>query len=131
MTEEQTTKLTREQLYNEIWEISVSGVTKKYNVPYTEMLKLCKEADIPIPPSGYWTKLRFGKSVTNIPLPESEISEVTLPTDFMPKRIRKTGATVTVAEEKMPDPRRWISETGEERPGGAVQDAGGEMRTGH
>lgn len=104
MIEEKTAKLTREQLYNEIWEISVSGVAQKYNVPYTEMLKLCKESDIPIPPSGYWTKLRFGKSVTNIPLPESEISEVTLPTDFMPKRIRKTEATVAVAEEKMLDP---------------------------
>ena len=40
MTEEQTAKLTREQLYTEIWEISVAGVAKKYNAPYNEMLKL-------------------------------------------------------------------------------------------
>ena len=32
-----------EQLYNEIWEISVSGVAKKYNVAYAVLLKLCKE----------------------------------------------------------------------------------------
>jgi hypothetical protein len=103
LTEEQTTKLTREQLYNEIWEISVSGVAKKYNVPYVELLKLCKEADIPIPSSGYWIKLNFGKPVTNIPLPESSVREVTLLTSAMPKRIRKAAASVAVAEEKTSD----------------------------
>jgi hypothetical protein len=103
LTETQSTKLTREQLYNEIWEMSVSGAAKKYNVPYTEMLKLCKEADIPIPSSGYWTKLSFGKPVTNIPLPESSVNEVMLPTNTMPKRIRKAAATVAVAEEETPD----------------------------
>lgn len=78
MIEEQITRLSRVQLYNEIWEISVTGVAKKYNVPYLEMMKLCKIADIPIPPSGYWTKLKFGKPVTKKPLPESSIKEVTL-----------------------------------------------------
>ena len=34
MTEEQASKITREQLYNEIWEISVAGVAKKYNANY-------------------------------------------------------------------------------------------------
>ena len=62
MTEEQTTKLSRTQLYNEIWEISVSRVAKKYNVPYAEMIKLCRETEIPYPPSGYWTKLNYGKA---------------------------------------------------------------------
>jgi hypothetical protein len=103
LTEEQTTKLTREQLYDEIWEISVAGVSKKYNVPYTDMLKICKEADIPIPPSGYWTKLRFGKPVTSMPLPEYSIKEVMLPTNSTPKRIRKTDAAVTADDEKKLD----------------------------
>ncbi|WP_242974415.1 hypothetical protein [Lacrimispora amygdalina] len=44
------------------------GVSKKYNAPYSHLLKLCKEVDIPIPPSGYWTKLNFGKSVTQTPV---------------------------------------------------------------
>jgi hypothetical protein len=71
--------MSREQLYNEIWEISVMGVAKKYNAPYSLLLKRCKEVDIPIPPSGYWTKLNFGKPVTQTPLPDSKTDMITLP----------------------------------------------------
>ena len=55
--------LTRKQLYDEIWEISVMGVSKKYDIPYPQMLMQVKKAAIPIPPSGYWTKISFGKPV--------------------------------------------------------------------
>ena len=33
-------------------------------------MKQVKEANIPIPPSGYWTKLSFGKPVTKLELLE-------------------------------------------------------------
>lgn len=66
MPEEPAVELNRKQLYDEIWEISVAGVAKKYDIPYAQMMKQVKEADIPIPPSGYWTKLNFGKPVTKI-----------------------------------------------------------------
>jgi len=107
LIEEQSTKLSREQLYNEIWEISASGVSKKYNVPYAALLKLCKEADIPIPPSGYWTKLNFGKPVTKTPLTESPIVEVTLPANSTPKRSKRaavsTAAPEIIAETQQSD----------------------------
>ena len=74
-------KMNREVLYNEIWEISAAGTARKYNIPYSELLRLCKEKQIPIPPSGYWTKLSFGKSVEKIQLPEHPEKEVILPTD--------------------------------------------------
>lgn len=98
MTEEKPAKLSRERLYNEIWEISVSGVSKKYDVPYAELLKLCKEKDIPIPPSGYWTQLKFGKPVTKTPLPESTEMEVDLPANSAPKRSRRTAASAAPAQ---------------------------------
>ena len=56
--------ITRKQLYDEIWEMSVAGVAKKYSIPYAHLMKQIKEAGIPIPPSGYWTKLNFNKPVT-------------------------------------------------------------------
>lgn len=62
--------ITRKQLYDEIWEMSVAGVAKKYNLPYAHLMKQIKEAGIPIPPSGYWTKLNFNKPVTKLELPE-------------------------------------------------------------
>ncbi|OPX85747.1 hypothetical protein [Pelotomaculum sp. PtaB.Bin117] len=98
MIEDRSAKFSREQLYNEIWAISVSGVSKKYDVPYAELLKLCKENDIPIPPSGYWIQLKFGKPVTKTPLPDSSIIEVTLPTNSTPKRSRRTAASVAATK---------------------------------
>ncbi len=105
LAEEQAHKISRVQLYNEIWEISVAGVAKKYNANYNELLKLCKEADVPIPPSGYWTKLKFGKPVAQILLPESSTFEVTLPTNSKPKRIRNAAVNKSV-EETSP----WVQE---------------------
>lgn len=90
MPEEQFIKLSRELLYNEIWEISVSGVAKKYNVPYAELLRLCKEIEVPTPLSGYWVKLSFGKPVEKIPLPKSSQSEVILPINVEPKRSKRS-----------------------------------------
>lgn len=124
MPEEQFIKIGRELLYNEIWEVSVSGVAKKYNVPYAELLRLCKEIEIPIPPSGYWTKLRLGKPVEQIPLPESAHSEVILPTNVEPKRSRRSTnseAANTKSEENQPEAKNPKAETQseemEEHPG--------------
>lgn len=78
MGDNQVIKLNRKQLYDEIWEISVSGVAKKYNAPYSRVKKLCKDNNIPTPSTGYWTSLEFGKNVEKIALPESEFIDVAL-----------------------------------------------------
>ncbi|MEC5316273.1 hypothetical protein NGF69_11965 [Enterococcus casseliflavus] len=68
---------TRKELYDEIWEISIAGVAKKYNIPYGHMIRQLKIAEIPVPPSGYWMKLSSGKSVSVLELtgdPEESVS---------------------------------------------------------
>lgn len=76
---EDTLKISREQLYNEIWETSLTSVSKKYGVPYSAIKKACIESEIPIPPVGYRTKLEFGKTVIKTPLNASQVIEVILP----------------------------------------------------
>lgn len=56
--------LTRRQLYDEIWQMSVAGVARKYNFTYGKLIEACKKQDIPYPSSGYWTKKRMGKDVS-------------------------------------------------------------------
>lgn len=55
------TKLTRKQIYDEVWSISISGMVKKYDISYSLLYKQIKDANIPIPPAGYWTKKEYGK----------------------------------------------------------------------
>lgn len=72
--------INREQLYKEIWEISLTGVAKKYELNYSKLINICKENNIPYPTSAYWTKKSMGIDITNdiILLPKSEINEVKL-----------------------------------------------------
>lgn len=101
MSDDEFIKISREFLYTEIWDISVTGVAKKYNAPYAELLRICKDVDIPIPPSGYWTKLSFGKPVEQIPLPESQLNEVILPTNIPQKRTKGNKKSEPEGEEKI------------------------------
>jgi hypothetical protein len=61
---------TRQQLYDEVWKYSVRGVSKKHDIPYGMLMKRLKEASIPVPPSGYWMKVSFGKDVDKPELSE-------------------------------------------------------------
>ena len=106
MPEEQFIKISREILYDEIWEISAAGAAKKYNVPYAELLRLCKEVEIPIPPSGYWTKLNFGKLVEKSPLPLSSQSEVVLPINNVESKRSKRSTISKSADNVNKDDKK-------------------------
>ncbi|MDT3425165.1 hypothetical protein J2Z22_000678 [Paenibacillus forsythiae] len=75
MPEHSKIEMTRKQLYDEIWEMSVTGVAKKYNLPYAHLMKQIKEASIPIPPSGYWTKLNFSEKNSDRAEMETPVAE--------------------------------------------------------
>lgn len=85
-------KLTRQRIYDEIWELSVAGVARKHNLHYARLIEACKEADISFPSSGYWTRKNFGKDVSAgvIPLPgDGNILVPLLTNDSVVKRIKK------------------------------------------
>lgn len=90
-------KLTRKQLYDEIWALSVAGVARKYNLNYGKLIATCKVENISFPSSGYWTKKNMGKDVSNeivefSGLEDTEISLITK--DAVVKRIRKEQCSV-------------------------------------
>lgn len=72
--------ITREELYKEIWEISLTGVAKKYDLNYSKLASTCKEHNIPYPTSAYWTKKKMGLDTKDdvLPLPESDEKEIRL-----------------------------------------------------
>ena len=97
-----TVELTRKELYEEIWKLSVVGVARKYGIPYAKCLTQIKAAQIPIPPSGYWTKINFGKQVEQMPLPGDGDAIVTLQKDDFQKpdtaKSEKTFQTASLQE---------------------------------
>lgn len=88
MSSKESITISREALYQEIWDHSAAAVARKYYIAYGELTARCKEAKIPLPPAGYWTKVSYGKSVSRIPLPDSDQESITLNVAIMPKRTR-------------------------------------------
>lgn len=104
MDESPILAITRQQLYDEIWEISVAGVAKKYDLPYAHLMKQIKAADIPVPPSGYWVKLGFGKPVTKLVLPEPVNEIISISKTAAATRRTKQTSLMTVPQTMMENP---------------------------
>ncbi|MFL0270077.1 hypothetical protein [Candidatus Clostridium radicumherbarum] len=60
----------REKLYNEIWEEPVSIVSKRYSISDTTLRKRCNKLNIPLPPRGYWEKVKAGQEIKKPELPK-------------------------------------------------------------
>lgn len=89
--------VSRQQLYDEVWTESAAKVAKKYEISYSRFLKICKENRIPIPPSGYWTKLEFNKPVEKTPLPASKIETIQL----VPEKSDAKDTAEVIAQESI------------------------------
>lgn len=69
-------KITREELYEKVWSVPLSQLCKEYNLSDNGLRKICIKQDIPLPISGYWSKVRFGKIVTKTKLPEKDETNI-------------------------------------------------------
>ena len=61
--------VTRENLYEQIWREPMRIIAARYAVSDVGLAKICRRADIPVPPRGHWAKIRSGKPSPKAPLP--------------------------------------------------------------
>lgn len=61
--------ISREDLYNKIWEKALTLVAADYGLSGNGLKKICNKMNIPIPYNGYWVKLKYGRKVFKTPLP--------------------------------------------------------------
>lgn len=54
-------KYSRQELYEILWKKSATQLAKELDIKASQIRKICKHYSIPLPKSGYWTKLEFGK----------------------------------------------------------------------
>lgn len=75
-----TNTITRQEIYDLVKRESLTSISKRLNIPYTHLQKVCRELRIPVPSAGYWMRLKLGKTVEPIPLPTdySGIEEIKL-----------------------------------------------------
>lgn len=61
--------VSREVLYDKVWSIPASRLTKELGISNTLLREICHALRVPRPDRGYWAKLSHGKKVTQTPLP--------------------------------------------------------------
>ena len=64
-------KLSRKELYDLVWQEPMTTLSKKLGITDNGLRKHCKSMNIPTPPMGYWSKVKFGKKPEAIPLQDS------------------------------------------------------------
>jgi hypothetical protein len=58
---ERTQIYEREKLYEEVWKEPVLVVANRYGVSNVALAKACRKLTVPLPPRGYWARIRAGR----------------------------------------------------------------------
>jgi hypothetical protein len=62
----------RAALYDKLWSRPALEVAKGYGVSGVRLGKVCRQLHVPVPPRGYWARVRSGQKVRKPPLPSSK-----------------------------------------------------------
>ena len=54
-------QLTRKELYELVWSKPMTQLAKEFGLSDNGLRKICKKYDIPLPLSGHWQKVQYGK----------------------------------------------------------------------
>lgn len=95
-------KLTRQQLYDKIWEKGTGTLQKELDLSYTELKKMCEDLNVPRPSSAYWSALNFGKKIEKTALPAST-KDVPDEVETDEYKKKKTHGIPTKTKEKTVD----------------------------
>jgi hypothetical protein len=66
----QSTTVHRDDLYRGAWENPMSILAKSYNISDVALAKICRKLKIPVPPRGYWARIRSGHRMNKPKLPK-------------------------------------------------------------
>lgn len=89
-------KLSREELYEEVWTTPIHRLAVKYGLSDVGLAKACKRMNIPRPPRGHWRRLETGARVRRTPLPAAR-DGTQLEIEF-----RRNGETPEKGEARTP-----------------------------
>jgi hypothetical protein len=67
-----TVRIRRSELYEQVWTVSITKLSKKYGLSDVGLAKICKKYNIPRPPRGYWAIKAAGYKAKQLPLPSRE-----------------------------------------------------------
>jgi hypothetical protein len=70
LVERLASRYNREQLSEQVWSQPVQAVAKFYDISGIRLGKVCHKLLMPVPPGGFWARLRNGYKVGQPVLPK-------------------------------------------------------------
>ncbi len=67
-----TIRISREDLYKNVWETPITKLAEQYGVSDRGLAKICNRSNIPTPGRGYWARKVAGKHVIQYKLPDPD-----------------------------------------------------------
>jgi hypothetical protein len=64
----------RKVLYEQVWSEPALTVAKSYGVSSVWLGKVCRQLNVPVPPRGYWARVRSGGKGKKPPLPKMKMN---------------------------------------------------------
>lgn len=71
----QTVVFKREGLYEQVWGEPTRSVAQKYGISDVGLAKICRKMGIPLPPRGFWARVRSCQRMRRPRLPELQSGE--------------------------------------------------------
>lgn len=105
---------TREEFYLLIWTTPVSHPLKRYALKQQEFKNLCQKFEIPVPGTGYWTKIRNQKPIERKALPLSSNTEeitLTVRSEQVTSFNRRKESNIFKIPDKLKNPHHFTIET--------------------
>lgn len=96
-------RITREDLYKQIWDEPATKLAQRYDVSSSYLARVCEALNVPHPPRGYWARKAAGEGVPVPPLPPASpgdpvswekgvaVIERLPPLEVPPKPVRSKG----------------------------------------
>lgn len=94
--------LTRLELYELVWAEPIARIAERYHLSGAGFRKLCLRHDVPVPPRGYWARIKAGQKVRQPRLPKPGEAAATV-------RIRPGTPKATEEGEGRPEPELLVA----------------------
>lgn len=68
--------MNRSDLHHAVWKEPAFHVAQRLGISHSRLSTICKQAEIPTPPRGYWRQIQTGQVPERVPLPRPEDDSV-------------------------------------------------------
>lgn len=114
--DDNTERISRSELYEQVWSVAITKLSKKYGLSDVGLAKICKKQNIPRPPRGYWARKEAGYNVKRLPLPPGDNVTISITPKPYSRRanknrelVAKMGPSLQSQEEPIVVPDRLSS----------------------